>query len=103
MITVAEGPSAAGRSRHVSTYRPGKFVNEQPGHTRKGNHLNLDYPAGLAYHLMGFDIPVFTPIFVMIRIAGWTAHITEQLAHNALIRPLASYAGPEQRTVPAAG
>jgi citrate synthase len=68
--------------------------------TRKGIHPNLDYPAGLAYHLMGFDIPVFTPIFVMSRITGWSAHITEQLAHNALIRPLASYAGPQQRSVP---
>ncbi|MFF3365276.1 bifunctional 2-methylcitrate synthase/citrate synthase [Streptomyces misionensis] len=69
--------------------------------TRKGIHPNLDYPASLAYHLMGFDIPAFTPIFVMSRITGWTAHITEQLAHNALIRPLASYAGPQQRSVPA--
>ncbi|MFE4394613.1 MULTISPECIES: bifunctional 2-methylcitrate synthase/citrate synthase [Streptomycetaceae] len=68
---------------------------------RKGIHPNLDYPAGLAYHLMGFDTPVFTPLFVMSRVTGWTAHITEQLAHNALIRPLASYDGPEQRPVPA--
>ncbi len=37
---------------------------------RKGIHPNLDYPAGLAYHLMGFDIPAFTPIFVMSRITG---------------------------------
>ncbi|RSO06905.1 bifunctional 2-methylcitrate synthase/citrate synthase [Streptomyces sp. WAC 06783] len=67
---------------------------------RKGIHPNLDYPAGLAYHLMGFDTPTFTPLFVMSRITGWTAHITEQLAHNALIRPLASYDGPSQRPVP---
>ncbi|MEU7581369.1 bifunctional 2-methylcitrate synthase/citrate synthase [Streptomyces sp. NPDC041068] len=69
--------------------------------TRKGIHPNLDYPAGLAYHVMGFDTPAFTPVFVMSRITGWTAHITEQLAHNALIRPLASYEGPDQRAVPA--
>ncbi|MFJ8043569.1 bifunctional 2-methylcitrate synthase/citrate synthase [Kitasatospora sp. NPDC096147] len=68
---------------------------------RKGIHPNLDYPAGLAYHLMGFDTPVFTPLFVMSRITGWTAHITEQLTHNALIRPLAAYDGPAQRPVPA--
>ncbi|MFD0420051.1 bifunctional 2-methylcitrate synthase/citrate synthase [Streptomyces sp. NPDC127108] len=67
---------------------------------RKGIHPNLDYPAGLAYHLMGFDIPAFTPLFVMSRVTGWTAHITEQLAHNALIRPLGAYTGPGQRTVP---
>ncbi|MEU3708613.1 bifunctional 2-methylcitrate synthase/citrate synthase [Streptomyces catenulae] len=70
--------------------------------TRKGIHPNLDYPAGLAYHLMGFDTPVFTPLFVMSRITGWSAHITEQLAHNSLIRPLASYDGPGQRAVPIA-
>lgn len=69
---------------------------------RKGIHPNLDYPAGLAYHLMDCDIPAFTPIFVMSRITGWTAHITEQLAHNALIRPLASYDGRPQRPVPSA-
>lgn len=68
--------------------------------SRKGIHPNLDYPAGLAYHLMGFDIPAFTPLFVMSRITGWTAHISEQLAHNALIRPLAAYAGVDQRAVP---
>ncbi|MFD7586233.1 bifunctional 2-methylcitrate synthase/citrate synthase [Kitasatospora sp. NPDC059811] len=67
---------------------------------RKGIHPNLDYPAGLAYHLMGFDTPVFTPLFVLSRITGWTAHITEQLAHNSLIRPLARYDGPGQRPVP---
>ena len=64
---------------------------------RKAIHPNLGYPAGLAYHLMGFDIPAFTPIFVMSRITGWTAHITEQMDHNALIRPLASFDGPARR------
>lgn len=66
----------------------------------KGIHPNLDYPAGPAYHLMGFDTPVFTPIFVAARITGWTAHIAEQLAENALIRPLSSYVGPVQRALP---
>ncbi|NJQ04114.1 bifunctional 2-methylcitrate synthase/citrate synthase [Streptomyces lonarensis] len=69
---------------------------------RKGIHPNLDYPAGLAYHLMGFDIPVFTPIFVMSRITGWTAHIVEQSEGNTLIRPLGAYTGPAERHVPAA-
>ncbi|MER7734818.1 bifunctional 2-methylcitrate synthase/citrate synthase [Streptomyces erythrochromogenes] len=69
---------------------------------RKGIHPNLDYPAALAYHLMGFDVPMFTPLFVMSRVTGWTAHITEQLAHNALIRPLGVYNGPAQRRLPRA-
>ena len=68
---------------------------------RKGIKPNLDYPAGPAYHLMGFDTETFTPLFVASRVTGWTAHILEQLASNALIRPLSVYNGPEQRQVPA--
>nr|WP_042188627.1 bifunctional 2-methylcitrate synthase/citrate synthase [Kibdelosporangium sp. MJ126-NF4]CEL18355.1 2-methylcitrate synthase [Kibdelosporangium sp. MJ126-NF4]CTQ97840.1 2-methylcitrate synthase (EC 2.3.3.5) [Kibdelosporangium sp. MJ126-NF4] len=65
----------------------------------KGLHPNLDYPAGPAYHLMGFDTPMFTPIFVAARITGWTAHIMEQLSANSLIRPSSVYAGPDERAV----
>jgi len=60
---------------------------------------NLDFPTGPAYHLMGFDTEVFTPIFVMARITGWTAHIIEQSESNALIRPLSRYSGVPQRPV----
>ncbi|MDX6647976.1 MAG: citrate synthase [Miltoncostaeaceae bacterium] len=67
----------------------------------KGIHPNLDFPAGPTYHLMGFDTPMFTPIFVMSRITGWTAHIVEQMESNALIRPLSLYSGLGQRVVPA--
>lgn len=61
---------------------------------------NLDFPAGPAYHILGFDIEFFTPIFVMARIVGWTAHIIEQNENNLLIRPLSAYVGEEQRPVP---
>jgi len=64
----------------------------------KGLHPNLDYPAGPAYHLIGFDTPTFTPIFVAARLPGWTAHIAEQLTGNSLIRPLAAYDGPAERS-----
>ncbi|MDJ1372032.1 bifunctional 2-methylcitrate synthase/citrate synthase [Gulosibacter molinativorax] len=67
---------------------------------RKGIHPNLDYPAGPTYHLMGFDTPTFTPLFVASRVTGWTAHIMEQNASNALIRPLSVYNGPDQRELP---
>ncbi|WIM89999.1 bifunctional 2-methylcitrate synthase/citrate synthase [Candidatus Mycobacterium wuenschmannii] len=60
---------------------------------------NLDFPTGPAYYLMGFDIPSFTPLFVMSRITGWTAHIMEQAASNALIRPLSQYSGQPQRSL----
>ncbi|WP_280273261.1 bifunctional 2-methylcitrate synthase/citrate synthase [Nocardia wallacei] len=64
-----------------------------------GIEPNLDFPAGPAYYLMGFDIDMFTPIFVMSRITGWTAHIIEQSQSNALIRPLSAYVGVPQRTM----
>ncbi|MFM6967276.1 MAG: bifunctional 2-methylcitrate synthase/citrate synthase [Rhodoluna sp.] len=64
---------------------------------RKGILPNLDYPSGPAYHLMGFDTLTFTPIFVAARITGWTAHIMEQAAANALIRPLSVYNGVGER------
>jgi 2-methylcitrate synthase len=60
---------------------------------------NLDFPSGPAYYMMGLDIDMFTPIFVVARITGWTAHIMEQLASNALIRPLSKYVGAGERKV----
>ena len=66
---------------------------------RKNIHPNLDYPTGPTYHLMGFDTDFFTPIFVISRIIGWSAHIMEQHATNKLIRPLASYKGNKHRKV----
>ena len=66
---------------------------------RKNIHPNVDYPTGPTYHLMGFDTDFFTPIFVISRITGWSAHIIEQHAANKLIRPLASYKGSNHRKV----
>ncbi len=66
---------------------------------RKGIYPNLDYPSGPAYHLMGFDTLTFTPLFVAARVVGWTAHIAEQAASNALIRPLSAYNGPDERHI----
>jgi citrate synthase/2-methylcitrate synthase len=66
---------------------------------RKNILPNLDYPSGPAYHLIGFDTELFTPLFVASRITGWTAHIIEQLESNALIRPLSLYVGFEERHV----
>ena len=65
----------------------------------KNIHPNVDYPTGPTYHLMGFDTDFFTPIFVISRITGWSAHIMEQHAANKLIRPLASYNGNKYRRV----
>lgn len=66
---------------------------------RKNIHPNLDFPTGPTYHLMGFDTDFFTPIFVIARITGWSAHIMEQHAANKLIRPLSKYSGEQHRRV----
>lgn len=65
----------------------------------KGIYPNLDFPAGPAYYMMGFDIDMFTPIFVMSRVTGWCAHIMEQRANNRIIRPLSEYVGEPEREI----
>jgi citrate synthase len=65
----------------------------------KNLHPNLDWPAGRLYHALGLEVPLYTPIFVMSRVAGWSAHIIEQSEHNRLIRPRARYTGPDVREV----
>jgi citrate synthase len=60
---------------------------------------NLDWPAGRLFHALGLEVPLYTPIFVMSRVSGWSAHVIEQLQHNRLIRPRARYTGPEVRPV----
>jgi citrate synthase len=65
-------------------------------------NANVDFYSASTYHSLGIDIELFTPIFAVSRISGWTAHVLEQYANNRLIRPRAEYIGPEypQRYVP---
>jgi citrate synthase len=63
---------------------------------------NVDFYSASTYHALGIPVDLFTPIFAVSRVSGWTAHVLEQYANNRLIRPRAEYIGPEypQRFVP---
>ena len=74
-------------------------ILEQTMIKEKNIFPNLDFPSGPTYFLMGFDVNFFTPIFVMSRITGWSAHVNEQLKDNRLIRPLSKYTGSIHRKV----
>jgi len=65
--------------------------------TEKGLPPNLDWPSARLYHYMGLDLYLYTPLFVVSRVVGWSAHVVEQLDNNRLIRPRANYTGPDSR------
>jgi 2-methylcitrate synthase len=66
-----------------------EFINSE-----KKLNANVDFYSASTYHTLGIDVDLFTPIFAVSRVAGWTAHVMEQLADNRLIRPRAEYIGP---------
>jgi 2-methylcitrate synthase len=66
---------------------------------KKGLFANADFYSASSYHFMGFPTLLFTPLFVLSRVTGWSAHIMEERSHNKLIRPSGDYIGPEPRPV----
>ncbi len=74
-------------------YDDSKAIEEYINSEKKLN-ANVDFYSASVYHMLGIDVDLFTPLFVMSRMSGWTAHVMEQLADNRLIRPRADYIGP---------
>ena len=67
---------------------------EQLVKSEKNLNPNVDFYSATTYHALGIPADLFTPVFAVSRISGWTAHVLEQYAHNRLIRPRAEYIGP---------
>jgi citrate synthase len=67
--------------------------------TEKGLPANVDWPVARLYYYLGLEIELYTPLFVVARIAGWTAHVVEQLDKNRIFRPMGRYVGADPRKV----
>jgi citrate synthase len=103
------------RATHLR--RMSKEIGDRAGNTRwfemsqqieqivkaeKGLNANVDFYSASTYYMLGIPIDLFTPIFAVSRVSGWTAHVLEQYSNNRLIRPRTEYVGPTypQRFVP---
>jgi 2-methylcitrate synthase/citrate synthase II len=107
-----------GDSRAMYMTKVAKELGQEQGNTRFGDiadilertmlerknlYPNVDFPAAYAYYLLGIPIDLYTPIFVVARVSGWSAHAIEQLRNNRLIRPKAIYEGDANLDYPALG
>jgi 2-methylcitrate synthase/citrate synthase II len=73
-------------------------IIESAVRTEKKLPPNVDWPCARLYHYLGLPVDLYTPLFVVARVVGWSAHVIEQLDNNRLIRPRGIYRGPELRT-----
>ena len=99
-----EDPRATHLRQHVA--RSGQLQRSSRSGSRYSNKIeefvkadkklnaNVDFYSASTYHTLGIDVDLFTPIFAVSRVSGWTAHVIEQLDDNRLIRPRAEYMGP---------
>ncbi|MGA2434147.1 MAG: citrate synthase [Bryobacteraceae bacterium] len=81
------------RTNHLDLYETSKAI-ETTVKEQKGLNANVDFYSASTYYSLEIPIDLFTPIFAVSRMSGWTAHILEQYANNRLIRPRADYRGP---------
>jgi citrate synthase len=80
------------RTGHIELYEKSTRV-EQTVHELKGLNANVDFYSASTYYSLGIPVDLFTPIFAVSRMSGWTAHVLEQYRNNRLIRPRADYQG----------
>ena len=80
------------RTGHLELYRASKSIEETVKEQKKLN-ANVDFYSASTYYSLGIPIDLFTPIFAVSRMSGWTAHVLEQYRNNRLIRPRAEYTG----------
>ena len=80
------------RTGHINLYQTSKKIEELIKE-QKGLNANVDFYSASTYYSLGIPIDLFTPIFAVSRMSGWTAHVLEQYRNNRLIRPRADYTG----------
>jgi citrate synthase len=80
------------RTGHVKLYEISNAI-QQYAKQAKNLNANVDFFSASTYYSLGIPVDLFTPIFAVSRMAGWTAHVLEQYHHNRLIRPRAEYTG----------
>ena len=88
----------AERSGQMDLFQVAEIMQETVVRELKAKQIypNVDFYSGLVYHLLGLPPDLFTPIFAVSRISGWTAHVMEYWQDNRLVRPLDYYVGPTE-------
>lgn len=92
-IYLTEVAKEIGRRKNNTNWGDIADIMEKIMREEKNIYPNVDFPAAYAYYLLGIPIELYTPIFVMARVSGWSAHAIEQLDNNRLIRPNCIYEG----------
>ena len=86
------------RTGHEQLYQASTQIQEYMKNTKNLN-ANVDFYSASMYYSLGIPVDLFTPVFAVSRMSGWTAHILEQYRNNRLIRPRAEYKGnPDGQT-----